>query len=195
MLFSLTCSEARFAALDFESAGAAPGETDVPVQIGIVTFTLSGEMDLWDTYIAAGKPVRWSAAKIHGISDEMLRGAPAYSSLWPDIRQHLQGRIVAGHNLGTEKRFLRTFPGHGFGPWVDTLTLARECYPGLSDYSLEAVCDTLGLSEEVSCLVSGRKWHDALYDAAASAILLRHIIKALELKDEPLSALGKAVGR
>ena len=38
----------RFAAIDFESAGAARGETDQPVQIGIASCpSLEGEPELW----------------------------------------------------------------------------------------------------------------------------------------------------
>lgn len=193
--FTQICREVEFAAVDFESAGAAPGETDVPVQIGITRFRLEGNPETWMSYISAHKPVRWSAAKVHGITDEMLKDAPEYATLWPDIRKRLQGAFIVGHNLGTEKRFLRTFPGHGFGPWVDTLVLARDCYPGLSDYSLEAVCDVLGVTDLVVDLVPGKKWHDALFDAAASALLLRHIIEALDIGNEPVCALGKALGR
>ena len=195
MIFTRTCSDVSYAAIDFESAGAAPGETDVPVQIGIAELSPGGEISVWDSYIATDKPVRWSAARVHGITDDMLKDAPAYVMLWSDIRERLEGRVIVGHNLGTEKRFLRSFPGHGFGPWVDTLTLSRDCYPGLPDYSLQALCDALALSDDVSAIVPGRKWHDALYDAVASAVLLRHVISALGLENEPLSALGKALGR
>ena len=143
--------------------------------------------------MAAGKPVRWSAAKIHGITDEMLEGAPGYISLWPMINTRLGGKVIVGHNLGTEKRFLGAFPGHGFGPWVDTLILARECYPGLSDYSLEAVCEVLDITPQVTDIVPGKKWHDALYDAVARAILLRHVVGSLGMWEEPPCRLGKSV--
>ena len=66
----------RFAAIDFESAGAARGETDQPVQIGIAACSrLEDEPELWTSYIAVEKPVLWSASQVHGITTEMLADA------------------------------------------------------------------------------------------------------------------------
>ena len=110
----------RFAAIDFESAGAARGETDQPVQIGIAACpSLEGEPELWTSYISTDKPVLWSASQVHGITTEMLADAPSFPSLWPAIRSRLGDAVVVGHNPATERKFLRRFPGHGFGPWLE----------------------------------------------------------------------------
>lgn len=87
----------RFAAIDFESAGAARGETDQPVQIGIAACpSLEGEPELWTSYISTDKPVLWSASQVHGITTEMLADAPSFPSLWPAIRSRLGGRRGGG---------------------------------------------------------------------------------------------------
>ena len=65
--------------------------------------------------------------------------------LWPAFRSRLAGAVVVAHSAGTEKRFLRTFPMHGFGPWLDTVVLARRAWPNLPDYSLEALITNFGL--------------------------------------------------
>ncbi|XBD76039.1 3'-5' exonuclease [Akkermansia massiliensis] len=124
-----------------------PGETDQPVQIGIAACpSLEGEPELWTSYIATDKPVLWSASQVHGITTEMLADAPSFPSLWPAIRSRLGDAVVVGHNPATERKFLRRFPGHGFGPWLDTLALGKMCVPGLPDYSLSTLCDSLGLT-------------------------------------------------
>ena len=48
-----------WAAIDFESAGTAPGETDCPVQIGIVRVEqlFSDAPQLFTSYIACQRPV------------------------------------------------------------------------------------------------------------------------------------------
>ena len=52
-LLSDTIGGLHFAAIDFESAGAARGETDQPVQIGIAACSrLEDEPELWTSYIA-----------------------------------------------------------------------------------------------------------------------------------------------
>ena len=183
-----------FAAIDFESAGAEQGKTDHPVQIGIASCGAQEETpDLWISYIATDTPVLWSAARIHGITTDMLRHAPSFPSLWADIRTRLAGKIIIGHNPSTERRFLRTFPGHGFGPWVDTLMLAKMCLPGLHNYSLSHVADSLDITSSVRTLLPGKNWHDALFDALASLLIFRKICGELHLEQTPLHGLGKAV--
>ncbi len=189
-----------FAAIDFESAGAAPGETDCPVQIGIMRVpTLSWESQeatarFFDSYIACPHPVRWSAAHVHGITTEKLRGAPAFTDLWLPVRELLRGAVLVGHNPATEQRYLRAFPGHGFGPWLDTLALVRRALPGLPDYALGSVCDLMGVTPLVDAIVP-RHWHDALYDAAASLLLLREVIRGLGMEKHPLETLAFAMKR
>ena len=187
-----------WAAIDFESAGTAPGETDCPVQIGIVRVEglFSESPRLFTSYIACNRPVRWSAAKVHGITTEMLQDAPDFTSLWPQIRELLRGAVVLGHNPATEKRFLRTFPGHGFGPWVDTLALARQAAPDLPDHSLASICEALGIAHQVSSLVNDAdhdRWHDALYDAAGSLLLLRTLVSELDMHRATLQDIAFAV--
>ena len=187
-----------WAAIDFESAGTVPGETDCPVQVGIVRVEklFSAEPRLFTSYLACHRPVRWSAAKVHGITTATLADAPEFTTLWPDLRDLLRGAVVLGHNPATEKRFLRTFPGHGFGPWVDTLALARQAAPTLPDHSLSCVCDALGITDSVTALVNDAahaRWHDALYDAAASLQLLRTLVAALSMHRATLADIPFAV--
>ncbi len=183
-----------FAAIDFESAGAAPGETDQPVQVGIVRVdTLFGAERSFTSYIACEHPVRWSASRVHGITTDMLADAPRFSTLWPQLRELLRGCVVVGHNPATEMRFLRAFPGHGFAPWLDTLALSRRAIPGLGDYSLGSVCEALGLRAETDALAPGRRWHDALYDAAGSLCLLRALVRGLHMEEATLGGLSFAL--
>ena len=198
MVLSTALEDLCWAAIDFESAGTAPGETDCPVQIGIVRVEklFSPTPQIFTSYIACKRPVRWSAARVHGITTDTLKGAPEYTELWPQIRDLLRGAVVLGHNPATEKRFLRSFPGHGFGPWVDTLALARQAAPDLQDHALSTVCEALGITETVTALVSDAshtRWHDALYDAAGSLLLLRTLVRELAMHQATLKDIAFAV--
>lgn len=182
------------AAIDFESAGAAPGETDCPVQIGIVRVdTLQGEPACFSSYIACPRKVCWSAAKVHGITNDILLDAPEFSALWPTMKRMLSGCVVIGHNPATEQRFLSSFPGHGFSPWLDTLVLARKAIPGLNDYSLGALCRLCGLEPSIHALVPGKTWHDALFDAAAALKLWQMLVRELHMEHATLAQLSFAV--
>ncbi|MBR5894100.1 MAG: 3'-5' exonuclease [Akkermansia sp.] len=193
-LMDCPLAQLPIAAIDFESAGAAPGETDQPVQVGIVRVdNLFSAEETFTSYIACHRPVRWSASKVHGITTDMLLEAPTLTELWCELRRLLSGCVVLGHNPATEKRFLQAFPGHGFGPWLDTLALSRKAIPSLRDHSLGSVCEALGVTAEIDALVPGKRWHDALYDAAGSLAVLRALVRGLNMENAPLCSIDFAV--
>lgn len=182
--------ETIFTAIDFESAGTATGKTDAPVQVGTTSWSLDqGITDTWTSYIHTDQEITWSAQKVHGITSEDLKDAPKLMLLWPQLKRRLSSAAVVAHGHGTEKRFLNAFPGHGFGPWIDTLQLSRAAWPQMEDHSLGSICQAHQLHHAVSEVVPDRTWHDALYDAAASIILLEHIISSFELHEAPLASL------
>ena len=164
--------------------------TDQPVQVGLASWSAdAGHGGAFVSYLFTDQPVQWSARKVHGIGPEQLADAPTLLSLWPELKARLAGAVVVAHGKGTEKRFLRAFPGHGFGPWIDTLLLSRAVWPELGDHSLGALCAVHDLTGRVSALVPGRGWHDALFDATASLVLLEHLVAALSLGGHPVENL------
>lgn len=181
--------DAIFTAIDFESAGTAKGRTDAPVQIGLATW--SSEKDLHDPFVSflqCNQDITWSARKVHGITTDDLREAPSLLSLWPVVKRNLARGPVVAHGHGTEKRFLRAFPGHSFGPWIDTLQLARAAWPDHPSHALGDLCTSLNL-DGFAIHAPNRTWHDALYDALASLALLKHLVISFELEDSPVGVL------
>ena len=169
-------SAVQFAAIDFESAGARKGETDEPVQIGIVTGTMTqGITDQFVSYIRPNKEVMWQASRVHGITTADLTDAPSMLALYPQIHQHLHQRVLIAHACGTEKRFLRAFPGQQYGPWVDSLTLAKAALPDLPKHRLGELVPYLGADFGDLPSTTGRQWHDALSDAAASFCFVQQL--------------------
>jgi DNA polymerase-3 subunit epsilon len=180
----------RFTAIDFESAGAARGKTDTPVQVGLASWSAdSGHDGAFVSYLRTDQPIQWAARKVHGIGPEHLADAPALLMLWPELKKRLAGAVVVAHGKGTEKRFLRAFPGHGFGPWIDTLLLARAAWPDLPNHSLGRLCDTHGLTTAIRALVPEKSWHDALFDAVASLALLAFLIESHALAESSMESL------
>lgn len=168
--------DAAWAALDFESAGAAPGRTDEPVQVGIAGWR-GGEMtDFFRSYVHSSVLITRSARAVHGIGDDDIRDAPSMTALWPEFKSRLAGAVVVAHGAGTEKRFLRAFPLHGFGPWLDTLVLSRAALPDLPAHALGDVAAALGLEDGIRARCEGLDWHDALFDAVACLAILQNVI-------------------
>lgn len=167
--------DAVWAAIDFESTGARPGLGDEPVQVGIAVA--DGDRGtpgrFLRSYLRPAAGVTRTARAVHGIGEAETRDAPALADLWGGIRERLSGAVVVAHGAGTEKRFLRAFPLHGFGPWLDTLALARAVFPNLPEHSLSDVVKAAGVEPEVRALCPGLDWHDALFDAVACLVFLR----------------------
>ncbi|MDA7619791.1 3'-5' exonuclease [Akkermansiaceae bacterium] len=181
--------DAIFTAIDFESAGTAKGKTDSPVQVGLASW--SAKRDLHEPFVSflhCDQKITWAAQKVHGITTEDLLNAPTLLSLWPVLKKQLNNSLIVAHGHGTEKRFLRAFPGHSFGPWIDTLQLARAAWPHEKSHSLGDLCTSLGL-DNFCQHAPGKSWHDALYDSLASLALLKHLITQQKLAELPLEVL------
>jgi len=180
-----------FAAIDFESARLRSGEGDVPVQVGVAEWDGTTEVTFergWMSHLCPPGPV------YPGIglpSEARLAETPTLLSLWPQLKNSLSGKILVAHGAGTEKRFLLAFPGHGFGPWIDTLRLTRAVYPQLPSHALGDICRELGLEEKILSANSGTTWHDALFDAVASLFLLQHILKTTGMSPAEPESLYK----
>jgi DNA polymerase-3 subunit epsilon len=186
--------ESRFVAIDFESAGAERGQTDHVVQIGLaccdgLDFST---METYRTFLRPEAEVAWTASRVHGIDAGMVENAPAFRDIWPAIRARMENRLVVAHGAATEKRHLRAFPLHGFGPWVDTLVLARKVWPLAPSHRLGELVGGLGMAEEVRRLCPNLHWHDALFDAVGALVLLRSLVERAGLWDHPPGDLVNA---
>lgn len=177
-----------FSVIDFETTGAVPGFPNEPWQVGVVTVEWSN-----------GPTVEWSNGRPVGTFESLLRidperpfnryapgrhaklraelaRAPALPALWPALAPRLAGPVAA-HNAGVERSVLAAAaPLHAPGPWIDTLALSRRAWPGARSHALEDLVPALGLEGRVRAAVPGRGPHDALYDAAACAALLLHLL-------------------
>jgi DNA polymerase-3 subunit epsilon len=169
-------AETSFAALDFESAGVRRGSTEVPVQIGIALMHRLEISETFSSFLFTDQPITWAARKVHGICDKDLVGAPRLPELWPELHRLLRDRWLVAHGSATERRFLRAFPFHGFGPWIDTLKLARAVWPESKSFALGDLILDLGLEDDLRGAFPSFRWHDALSDAMASLVLLRHVV-------------------
>ena len=173
-------NESTLCVLDFESTGVVAGYPNEPWQIGLI-FLQDGVVHAassWEQYmrIDATRPFNPHAPGRHAQLRDVLADAPKRELLLPQLREYLKADARVAHNCSTEQKMLRMIaPLHTFDPWIDTLELAREAWPGLASYALESLVESLQLKERIEMLVTDRKAHDALYDAVASAVLLERL--------------------
>lgn len=169
-----------FAAVDFETTGAVPGFPNEPWQVGLVSVSADPGVPPapFESFlrIAPDRPFNRYAPGRHAGLRGTLAAAPAPAEIWPRLAAALAGPVVA-HNAATERAVLAAAaPLHVPGPWIDTLALARAAWPGARSHALENLVPALGLEPALRAWLPDRAPHDALYDAAACALLLRHLL-------------------
>jgi DNA polymerase-3 subunit epsilon len=110
--------------------------------------------------------------RLTGISEELVRGAPTFSQLWPRIEPLMDGGVLVAHNavfdMGVLKRCLWKYeiPWKSCAPYLCTVQMGRRILPGMS-HRLDALCDYYGIALQ---------HHHAGSDSRACAeILLRYM--------------------
>ena len=141
-----------FVAIDFETTGYAGDASNDPWQLGVAVVQGGEIVEMREFFFGTA----------------LTPDAAPMMEQWNDWYPLLAGRRLVAHNIATERTVLRKVaPLTKWGPWVDTLKLAKAMYPKLPGYAL---CDLCGIFGQVPQL-EGRTWHDALYDAVACAKL------------------------
>jgi DNA polymerase-3 subunit epsilon len=173
--------EAAIVAIDFETTGVVPGFPEEPWQIGLA-FVQAGHLEPAYRFVSSlriepGRPFNAYAPGRHASQRDELAAAPSLPELWPQLASWLHGRPLLAHNAAVEKKMLaQAFPLHGFGPWIDTLVLARQAFPKAKSHKLEDLLETLHLTAKVEALCPGLQPHDALYDAVGAGMLLEYLL-------------------
>ena len=157
----------RLIVLDTETTGLSAEGGDRIIEIGCVELInrkLSGNNLHY--YLNPERDSHEDALRVHGISNEFLRDKPKFSAIADELLNYLNGAEVIIHNAAFDVGFLNKELERAQRPplkavvakVVDTLTMAKEMYPGKRN-SLDALCDRLGVDN------SGRTLHGALLDA------------------------------
>ena len=147
-----------FAAIDFETTayGENSGE---PWQLGVAVVRDGSIVDSREFFF----DVEGAPARAH--ESDALGTLQSSFETWSPL---LLGVRLVAHNIACERTILtRAAPLTPWGPWTDTLRLAKARYPRLPGYSLGELCSMFGIVPEIE----GRTWHDGLYDAVACARL------------------------
>jgi len=157
--------------LDTETTGLSPESGDRIIEVGCVEMVhrrLTGENKHF--YLNPERSSHEDAIKIHGLTDEFLADKPLFAHVADELLEYLAGAEIIIHNAAFDVGFLNEelkrlgrpkFAGHVLNI-VDSLTMAREMFPGKSN-SLDALCKRLEVDN------SNRSLHGALLDAGLLA--------------------------
>jgi len=165
----------REVVFDTETTGLNPEHPDPAlcdriVEVGcieLVNYLPTGRE--FQMYINPGRPVSEATVRITGITNETLRGKPAFDEVADRLMDFLGDSPVVAHNAEFDRGFLNAELARLGRPalpkerFIDTLVLAREHRPG-APASLDAVCKRFNIS------IEDRVLHGALLDAQLLAM-------------------------
>lgn len=162
--------------LDTETTGFEPSLGHRLVEIGcleLVNHVPTGQV--FHTYLNPERDVPEDAYAVHGLSTEFLKDHPLFQDMVQPFLDFIGNDPLVIHNAKFDMKFLNAelqmhnLPHLPFQRAIDTLTMARQKYPG-SPASLDALCKRFGVDNKA------RHKHGALLDAELLAQVYLELI-------------------
>ncbi|EKB56598.1 exonuclease domain-containing protein [Bergeyella zoohelcum] len=160
-----------FVAIDFETANELRSST---CAVGVCVVENSKIVEEREWLIQPFEN-RYSKINIniHGITPEMTADKPTFIEVWDEIKPYIDNRTIIAHNGENFERTVleQTLKLYNLSIYdlsfkmVDTLTLSKNLFKHLKDYTLQDICQLVAVPFENS------KYHNALYDAKKTAEL------------------------
>ncbi|WP_258906771.1 exonuclease domain-containing protein [Actinokineospora sp. UTMC 2448] len=155
--------------VDVETTGLAPGRHHRVVEVAIVRLDERGRViDEWCTLVNPQRDL--GPQHIHGVRAADARKAPVFGDIAGEVARMLNGRVLAGHNVSFDARFLQAeYSRLGIDlPFTDMPSLCTmrwaDSFLDTAARTLSACCAAAGIELEHT--------HSALHDARAAAELL-----------------------
>jgi DNA polymerase-3 subunit epsilon len=154
--------------------------------------------------------VRPEDVAVHGLAEAALVHERPFADDWDYFAALRERGPLAAHYAGVENGLLKSVwpyprtspdfarPGESatdWGPWVDSARLYAQFYPQLTSGRLESLVSACGLqasldaAAEAHCPLGRRRYHAALYDALAGALLLASLAHEARLAELSLMQL------
>jgi len=156
----------RLIILDTETTGLEPSQGHRIIEIGCCEIIKRMPTDHeFHEYIQPNKSVGESV-KIHGITDEFLKGRPVFEEIAEEFLEFIEGSTLVIHNAPFDLGFLNhELKLMGVEDLIenrcnviDTLEMAKQKFPGAM-HNLDALCRRFEID------ASARTVHGALLDA------------------------------
>lgn len=180
-----TLGRIDFCAFDVETTGSMSRIR--MVELGASRFRLEGEPSSFTTLVDPRVHISSFVTRIHGITDDMVKGAPRAREALEEFFDFARGCVLLAHNASFDTAVVSAELARHALPVpefliLDTVSLARNLIPGPPNYKLSTLTDWLGLFTQCA--------HRGLPDAVAAREIFRYAVKSLEgWESLPLSAM------
>lgn len=148
-----------YVSLDLETTGL-DHESDEIIEVAAIRFDASGEIARYESLVNPERDLEYRIARLTGINADDLLTAPHFSSLRAEVEDFIGLDPIVGQNPTFDTAFLQRYGVAIFGPTFDTFDLASLLLPGLTERTLGAIADHLGIEFQTR--------HRAMADAEAA---------------------------
>lgn len=160
-----------FVAFDLETTGLNPNTGQI-IEIGAVKVLGGRIVDTWQRMVHPGCRIPPEITRLTGITDEMVRLALPVELVLPDFLDYVEALPLAAHNVRFDMGFLhagaKRMGLRVTNAQVDTVTVARHCFPKLPNHKLGTVARHLDVLDGAE--------HRGLEDARVVAQIMLHAI-------------------
>ncbi len=168
-------TKSSFVVFDLETTGLNKNTCSI-TEIGAVKIENGEIVDRFSTFVNPKTPIPQKIVDLTGITDEMVKNAPAIEDILPKFLEFCKGSILVAHNAIFDIGFIRKFSNDlnikfDF-PYLDTLMLARCLFTDLANHRLNT------LSKHLNILLENH--HRAVDDAKATADIFIEMLKILD---------------
>lgn len=170
-------ADATMVVVDLETTGTDPAG-DAITEIGAVKVRGGEVLGEFRTFVDPERPIPAFIARLTGISDAAVSGAPAIRTVLPMFLDFVGDAALVAHNARFDIAFLRAQAARCDIPWprpvvLDTLTLARSVFTRdeVRDHKLGTLASYVGARVTPD--------HRALSDARATVDVLHSIVERL----------------
>ncbi|MDA9962171.1 3'-5' exonuclease [Opitutales bacterium] len=200
----MSWTRSKIAVLDFE------GEIRTGVvEFGIVIIKGSQIISTETKQCRPRGKLQQKSIEIHGLRERELAGLETFQkkqSYFAELRCSVD--VFCAHHASVEENLLKNaWPYRPirneqqdlhWGPWVDTHRLYKKLYPDIGNYSLAHLVSTFELRNDLEknaliyCPQGRQKYHCALYDTLASALLLTRLSELPKISEASLEWMIEA---
>lgn len=165
-----------YVVVDTETTGGSHGYGDRITEFAAVVVRNGEIVEVFETLVNPQRPIPPFVSRLTNITWDMVKNAPTFDRIAPDVMRVLEGNVFVAHNATFDWRFVtaevtRSTGRHLRGRRLCTVKMARKVLPQLSRRSLDNVANYYG--------VEIRNRHRAGGDAVATAKCLVRMISDL----------------
>lgn len=177
-----------YVVFDLETTGISCYNDQV-VEISAVKVSKGQVVEEFTSLVNPKCPIPYRASMVNGITDEMVKDAPAFDKVLADFLGFIGDHVLVGHNIHTfDMKFIYRDCEKFWGKvpennYVDTLSLARMCLAELEHYKLTDLSEYYGVSTKGA--------HRALNDCRMNQIIYERLGGEMEKRKNDIKQCPK----